>query len=349
MKQIGLAMSGGVDSTASALFLKEHYKVQGFLMDIGQPSFAEQADEVKTIAGRLGIDLQIVDLRARFQEIVLDYFIDSYKKGKTPNPCMICNREIKCGLFLEHIRSTGLETMATGHYVQRREIDGCPALFQGVDPHKDQSYFLARLSLEQLGRLYFPLGSMHKDQTYEFMEAHGFRDFRGKESQDVCFLKDTTVSEFLDDKLDHSINAGSIVTVEGKEIGRHKGLHRYTVGQRRGLGLPDHTPWYVCALDSDTNRLIVGKNEHLNTRLLKAVAPHWLAPSAPGCGDRFKVKIRSTHSGAMATITEVDQTRIAVEFDQPQRAISPGQFAVLYHDNRVIGSAEIIASQIDSE
>jgi tRNA-specific 2-thiouridylase len=344
MKQLGLAMSGGVDSTASALLLKEHFKVHGFLMDIGQPSFPAQAEEVETIAGRLGIDLRIVDLKVRFKEIVLDYFIDSYRKGKTPNPCMICNREVKCGLFLEYILSTGLEAMATGHYVQRREIDGYPALYQGVDPHKDQSYFLARLSMEQLGRLHFPLGSLRKDQTYEYMEAHGFRDFRGKESQDVCFLKDRKVGEFLDGELDSSMHSGPIVTVDGQEIGRHRGLHRYTVGQRRGLGLPDHTPWYVCALDAAANRLIVGKNEHLITRFLTAVRPHWLVTSPPGKGARFKVKIRSTHSGALATISEIDENHIALEFDQPQRAISPGQFAVLYDHDRVVGSAEISGS-----
>ena len=344
MKQIGLAMSGGVDSTACALLLQEHYEVHGFLMDIGQPSFATQAEEVEIIAGRLGIDLQIIDLKVRFQEIVLDYFIDSYRKGKTPNPCIICNREIKCGLFLEHILSTGLETMATGHYVRRCEIDGHPALYQGVDTHKDQSYFLARLTMDQLERLRFPLGSRRKEQTYEFMEGHGFWDFRGKESQDVCFLKNRSVSEFLDEKLDSSMKAGPIVTVDGEEIGRHRGLHRYTVGQRRGLGLPDQTPWYVCALDADANRLIVGKNDSLDTRLLTAVAPHWLVASPPESGARFKVKIRSTHSGAMATITEIDQSHIAIEFDQQQRAISPGQFAVLYDNDRVIGSAEIIVS-----
>ena len=343
--QIGLAMSGGVDSTACALLLKKYYQVHGFLMDIGQPSFAEQAEEVETIAGQLGIDLQVVDLKVRFKEIVLNYFIDSYRKGKTPNPCMICNREIKCGLFLEHILATGLETMATGHYVQCREIDGCPALCKGVDARKDQSYFLARLTMTQLGKLHFPLGSMRKEQTYEFMEAHGFKDFRGKESQDVCFLKDKKMSEYLDEKLDSSMRAGPIVTVDGKEIGWHRGLHRYTVGQRRGLGLPDHTPWYVCALDADANRLMVGKNEDLNTRILTAVAPHWLVASPPRIGTRFRVKIRSTHYGAMATIIEIDQTHIAVEFDKPQRAISPGQYAVLYLDDQVIGSAEISESQ----
>ena len=335
-------MSGGVDSTACALLLKEHYEVHGFLMDIGQPGFSDQAHEVQTIADRLGITLHIVDLKDRFSEIVLDYFIDSYQQGRTPNPCMICNRDIKCGLFLDYVRSTGFEKMATGHYVQRREIDGRPGLFRGTDPHKDQSYFLARLSLKQLENLHFPLGTMRKEQTYLFMEAHGFDNFRGRESQDVCFLKGTSVREFLDERLGGRMQEGPIVTVAGDEIGRHQGLHRYTVGQRRGLGLPDQSPWYVCALDAETNRLIVGKNEDLNTNILHAAAPHWLVPSPPTIGDRFTVKIRSTHRGAMATIKELETASLMVEFDEPQRAISPGQFAVVYDQDRVMGCAEIV-------
>lgn len=342
IKQIGLAMSGGVDSTASALLLKEHYQVHGFLMDIGQPGFAEQAAEVETIAGRLGIELSIVDLKDRFNDLVLDYFIDSYRRGKTPNPCMVCNREIKCGLFLDHIVSTGLETMATGHYVRRQEINGIICLFEGEDPQKDQSYFLARLTIPQLSRMLFPLGSMHKEQTYRFMEAQGFNDFRGKESQDVCFLKDTSVAQFLDAHLDSQMEPGPIVTTGGEQIGSHQGLHRYTVGQRRGLGLADHSPWYVCGLDPVSNRVIVGKNEELNRSVLKAVSPNWLVSSPPRKGDRFKVKIRSTHQGALATIKELDDKHMVIEFDQPQRAISPGQYAVLYDESRVIGSGEII-------
>ncbi len=334
-------MSGGVDSTASALLLKEHYQVHGFLMDIGQPGFAEQAAEVETIAYRLGIELSIVDLKDRFNDLVLDYFIDSYRTGKTPNPCMVCNREIKCGLFLEHIVSTGLETMATGHYVRREEIDGIVCLFEGEDRHKDQSYFLARLTIPQLSRMLFPLGSMRKEQTYRFMEARGFNDFRGKESQDVCFLKDTSVAEFLSAHLDRQMKPGPIVTTAGEQIGSHQGLHRYTVGQRRGLGLADHSPWYVCGLDPVSNRIIVGKNEDLSSMALKAVSPHWLVSPPPCIGDRFRVKIRSTHQGALATIKESGDTHLLIEFDQPQRAISPGQYAVLYDESRVIGSAEI--------
>ena len=334
-------MSGGVDSTASALLLKEHYEVYGFLMNIGQPGFAEQAQEVRALADRLDIDLSIVDLKDRFKEVVLNYFVDSYRGGKTPNPCMVCNREIKCGLFLDHVLSTGLESMATGHYVRLREIDGDLGLFTGIDPHKDQSYFLARLTIPQLKRLHFPLGQMRKEETYRFIEAHGFDNFRGKESQDVCFLKGTSVATYLDGELASSMGPGPIVTFDGNEIGTHQGLHRYTVGQRRGLGLPDHSPWYVCSLDPDTNQLIVGKNEALNSSILKGVAPHWLIPSPPAVGDRFMVKIRSTHRGAAATITELDEETIGVEFDQPQRALSPGQFAVLYDNDRVIGAAEI--------
>ena len=339
-------MSGGVDSTACAILLKENYQVYGFLMDIGQPDFSDQLAKVKELAGRLGIQLQVVDLKNRFKKIVLDYFIDSYRQGKTPNPCMVCNREIKCGLFLDHVLSTGLQSMATGHYVQRREIGGEVGLFEGVDPHKDQSYFLARLTRPQLNRLRFPLGAMHKEQTYRFIESHGFNDFRGKESQDVCFLKGTSVAEYLDAELGSGMELGPIVTVAGDQIGSHQGLHRYTVGQRRGLGLPDHSPWYVCGLDATTNRLIVGKNEELHTTVLKGVAPNWLVSSPPSSGDRFKVKIRSTHRGTEATVREIDNSSLELEFDQPQRAISPGQFAVLYDNQRVIGSAEISAETI---
>lgn len=343
MKQIGLAMSGGVDSTACALLLKEHYQVHGFLMDIGQPGFSDQAEEVHALAGRLGIKLEVVDLKHHFKKIVLDYFIDSYRKGKTPNPCMACNREIKCGLFLDHVSSTGLPAMATGHYVRRQEIDGEVGLFEGIDPHKDQSYFLARLTTSQLNRLRFPLGSMHKEDTYRFIESHGFLDFRGKESQDVCFLKGTSVAEYLDAELGSGMEPGPIVTLEGEQIGTHLGLHRYTVGQRRGLGLPDHSPWYVCGLDAATNRLIIGKNEELQATVVKGLAPNWLVSSPPAAGDRFKVKIRSTHRGAAAIVRKIDHVCLELEFDQPQRAISPGQYAVLYDNGRVIGSAEISA------
>lgn len=336
-------MSGGVDSTASALLLKEHHTVHGFLMDIGQPGFENQANQVEAIAGRIGVELTIVDLKDEFDHLVLNYFSDSYREGKTPNPCMVCNQKIKCGLFLEHVLSTGMDFMATGHYVRRQEVNAEPGLFTGVDPNKDQSYFLARLTADQLTRMLFPLGSMRKEQTYEFMEEQGFDDFRGKESQDICFLKGTTVAEFLDVRQDDRTEPGPIVTIDGEHLGTHQGLHRYTIGQRRGLRLPDQSPWYVCALDHSENRVVVGKNDDLFTDRLKAIEPNWLVARLPRVGDRFRVKIRYTHRGSEATLTVLGEDSIELQFDQPQRAVAPGQFVVLYHEDRVIGSAEIIA------
>lgn len=344
MKQIAVAISGGVDSTACTLILKKQFDVHGLLMDIGQPGFDAQVEQVQSIAGMIGIEFEIVDLKDQFEKIVLDYFVSSYAAGKTPNPCIICNREIKCGLLLEHMAISGAEKLATGHYVSCREIDGNIGLFKGTDPIKDQSYFLARLSTDQLKRMHFPLGEMQKEETYRLVESFGFSGFRGNESQDVCFLQDTSVADFLDMRLEKRISAGPIVTSDGKEIGTHNGLHRYTIGQRRGLGLPDHSPWYVQKLDTAQNQLIVCKGEELFSTKLQAKDMNWLVSDIPRAGDRFDVKIRSTHRGTPCTITEFDRDGITVEFDDAQRAVTPGQFIVLYEHDRVIGSGEITAS-----
>jgi len=342
--RVGLAMSGGVDSSAAALLLAEQHQLHGFLMDIGQPGFERQVEQVASIAGRLDIQLSIVDLKEPFKALVLDYFTSSYLSGTTPNPCIVCNREIKCGLLLTHVLAAGFDYMATGHYVRTEAIDGETRLYKGADPKKDQSYFLARLSSFQLSKMKFPLGSMHKEATYRFVESHGFKKFRGNESQDICFLENTSVAEFLDRRISTLPSEGPVVTLDGREVGRHRGLHRYTVGQRRGLGLPDTTPWYVCGLDTVNNCLIVGKNQDLFVNDLHGLEPHWLVSEPPSPGDRFQVKIRSTHHGAEAALTAIGDERIRLDFDEPQRGVSPGQFAVLYDDDRVIGSARIDSS-----
>jgi len=338
---VGLAMSGGVDSTAAALILREQYQVHGFLMDIGQPGFQQQAEQVASIAERLDISLSILDFKKQFEALVLDYFTHAYLSGTTPNPCMVCNREIKCGLLLDHVLESDVDCMATGHYVRTETIAGETRLYKGSDLKKDQSYFLARLSRAQLSKMHFPLGSMHKEQTYDFVESCGFEGFRDNESQDICFLESTSVAAFLSRRIENGSTEGLIVTRDGKEMGRHRGLYRYTVGQRRGLGLPDTSPWYVCGLDAETNRVIIGKNEDLFVDSLQGRRSNWLTSEPPVPGDRFEVKIRSTHRGAGAVLTIIEDEYISLDFDEPQRGVSPGQFAVLYDGDRVIGSAII--------
>lgn len=335
-------MSGGVDSTACAIMLQKDHPVQGFFMRLAQPDYPGQLARVQEITDRLGIGLTVIDLQRQFEEKVLDYFAGSYRLGLTPNPCLVCNREIKFGLLLEAMLAAGNETMATGHYARivERE-DGVFSLHKGLDRLKDQSYFLARLRQEQLSRLLLPLGDWNKKETYTFVASHGFTCFSGGESQDVCFLGAESVGDFLARRLPGMTADGPVVTVDGKEIGRHRGLFRHTIGQRRGLGLPDSTPWYVVRLDPHSNTLVVGKQDDLLQQQVEIADLHWPGGSPPRDCERFEVRLRSTHRGATATWHPAGDNRARLHFDSAQRAVTPGQFAVLYRGDEVVGSGVI--------
>lgn len=340
--KIGIAMSGGVDSTACALMLQEKHQVKGFFMRLAQPDFNEQKSRVETIADRLGIELQIIDLRKEFEQAVLSYFSTSYFRGVTPNPCVICNKEIKFGLFLDTILQAGMAKMATGHYACITQDNGLYHLKAGLDPKKDQSYFLARLSQQQLGSVLFPLGDKEKESIYEFVENKGFTHFRGQESQDVCFLEKNQLGSFLDKKCKKTAVKGVIVGTDGKVLGEHTGLFHYTIGQRKGLGISHPEPLYVTGLDAENNRVMVGTSSELFNTSIRVKGLHWLSGAPPDLSRTYNVRIRYSHRGTPARLKLQENDCGTFSFTEPQRAVTPGQFAVVYNKRELLGSGIIL-------
>ncbi len=341
---VGVAMSGGVDSSVTAKLLQNMgYKVQGFFMALAQPDLEQQIERVKQVAGYLDIPLTVIDLAAEFKEEVLNYFTRSYFEGKTPNPCIICNPMIKFGRLQEKILAFGCSRMATGHYARILEQpDQTFHLFKGLDPGKDQSYFLHRLTQQQLAKTLFPLGDQIKKNVYKLAAELGISGLHGTESQDVCFLKNTDVGSFLARDTFAAKSAGPIITLDGKEIGHHHGIHLYTIGQRKGLGIPDATPYYVVSLDPGKNAVVVGKKKDLYRYELTVGDVNWIAGQGPQLPAEFHTRIRYRHDGAIAQVEQLENGKYMVRFQKPQLAITPGQFAVFYKGEEVIGGGVII-------
>ncbi len=341
--RVAVAMSGGVDSSVTArLLLEQGYAVEGFFLLLAQQDPAADVERVRRLGRHLGIPIHVVDLREVFRRRVLDYFVASYVAGRTPNPCVICNPVIKFGALLDEVLARGCERLATGHYARlRRDGAGRMHLHKGIDTGKDQSYFLHRLGQEVLGRLLFPLGEQTKAETRRLAAGFGLADLHGSESQDVCFLGGRSLVEYLAGCGAELPGPGPICTEEGQVLGRHEGIHRYTIGQRRGLGIPDATPWYVVRLDRQRNAVVVGKEERLWRRDLTASDCRWVAGAPPAPEFACRVRIRYRHREAPATVTIEDGGRCRVRFAEPQRAVTPGQFAVFYHDDEVLGGGVI--------
>jgi tRNA-specific 2-thiouridylase len=341
---VGVAMSGGVDSSVTATLLKNMgHNVHGYFMALAQPELELQIERVKKVAKHLGIPLTVIDLADEFQETILDYFTSSYFEGKTPNPCIICNPRIKFGRLLEEVLAAGCDRMATGHYA--RIVQGPDKTFhllKGLDPQKDQSYFLHRLSQKQLTRILMPLGEQTKETTYRLAAELGISGVHGSESQDVCFLNDSDVGSFLAQRTSVENTSGPIITLDGKEIGHHEGIHCFTVGQRKGLGIPDATPYYVVALDPAKNAVVVGKKRDLYKRELSVTDVNWTLGQQPDLPQEFFTKIRYRHPGAIARVMPAENDTFMVRFPEPQMAITPGQFAVFYNNDEVLGGGVIL-------
>ena len=340
-KTIMVAMSGGVDSSVTAaLLLKRGWTVVGVFMLLGQADGQAQVERARRIADCLGIRLEVANLAAEFQRQVLDYFSAAYQAGRTPNPCVVCNRTIKFGLLRDFGRRLGIADMATGHYARTRlGTDGRVRLLTGLDPKKDQSYFLCGLGQEQLAGLSFPLGETTKQEVYQAAAALGLSGLHSAESQDICFLHGQDLAGFF---ADLPARPGAFVTRAGACKGLHHGLHLYTVGQRRGLGIPDATPYYVIGLDQAHNQVVIGKEEDLWQDELTVREMRWTLGLEPALPQTYQVKIRYRHQPAQAVVSRHEAAGYIIRFTVPQRAITPGQFAVLYQADEVVGGGEIV-------
>ena len=338
-EKIGLALSGGVDSSVSCRLLQERgYEVLALFMDLGQPDVAVARRQAADMAATLGVDFQVVDLRAAFTRQVKDYFVTRFCQGRTPNPCVVCNPAIKCGLLLEAALAQGCRAMATGHYVRLEETVAGPRLRCGVDPLKDQSYFLCGLKPDQLRHLLFPLGEKTKAAVYGLAADFGLA-IPAAESQDVCFLRGKA-ADYVEAHCRQQVAKGEIVDTTGQVLGEHNGIHRYTIGQRRGLGIPASHPLYVVAIDGRRNRIIVGEEKVLWRSELVLGQVNWLAGTAPPLPWQGLVKIRYRQQAVPARLAETDNGYL-VTFAEPQRAVTPGQFAVFYEEDYLLGGGEI--------
>ncbi len=349
-------MSGGVDSSVAALLLqKSGYDVQGLFMnnweddEDGYCDAAEDFQDARSICENLEIPLHKVDFAEEYRDRVFSYFLAEYEAGRTPNPDVLCNREIKFGVFREHAKRLGADYIATGHYVRLARSSSEPTLLKGMDADKDQSYFLNAVSADAFQNALFPLGELQKAEVRELAHHHGFANHQKKDSTGICFIGERHFRRFLENYLPAA--PGEIRDPDGELLGRHDGLMYYTLGQRQGLGIGgrkdrDNSPWYVAAKNLDSNTLIVVQgHEHpmLFSRSLTATDSHWIG-KPPGDNASLMAKTRYHQNDQPCRIELGHDGEFRLIFAGPQRAVTPGQFAVLYDGDICLGGGVIKAT-----
>ncbi len=339
--KVAVAISGGVDSlVAAALLKKAGHDVTGVTMKVTGDSRPEIA--AAAVARRLGIPHRVIDLRDVFRSRVIDYFCGEYRRGRTPNPCIVCNACIKFGALWEEAEKTGSEALATGHYARIERDGGKYLLKKGRDKKRDQSYFLYLLTQEQLGRTFFPVGGLTKREVKKIAADLGLPAVSRPESREICFIPDNDHAAFLESYTGESFTPGPILDETDRTLGRHRGIASYTVGQRKGLGIAAPEPLYVTAIDSTRNAVVAGPKENTYSTELVADCLHWISVAPPCLPMGVKAKIRYRHAEADAVVAPRAGGTVSVKFNEPQMAVTPGQAVVFYRGDMVVGGGTII-------
>ena len=350
MPVIAVAISGGVDSLVAAFLLKEeghdvfgvHFRTGYETPESTVSGPAPRLSDITHIGQLLKMPVEVLDLSRLFRESVVAYFTSAYQQGRTPNPCLYCNPTIKFGHILAHVRQRGAQALATGHYarLETGSDDRCH-LYRGVDTRKDQSYFLSRLTQDQMKHACFPLGSLTKEAVRAIARKNQLVPATRGESQDICFIKNAPYHEFLQQQEGFTPREGPIIDTQGRLLGHHRGLHQFTVGQRRGIDCPAAEPYYVIQIDHRNNRLIVGHRNELARDACVVEDINWIQRP-----QRFPAKvatqIRYRHQSVPSRLTEIKPSAARVAFEHPQEAVTPGQGAVFYRDQEVLGGGWIV-------